>query len=144
MTNESDALATVFRLLDATNGHDVESIVACFSPGYRNETPAHPLRSFTGDDQVRRNWAAILAGIPDHRSEITATAVDGGTVWTEWRMSGTHLDGSPHEMAGVVIFTLDDDRRIAAARFYLEMVERSTGDADALLAREFAGTEAER
>lgn len=139
--DESDGRATLRRLLDATNRHDVEGIVACFSPDYRNEMPVHPLRGFTGNEQVRRNWTTILAGIPDHRAEITALALDGDTAWTEWRMGGTRRDGVPHEMAGVVIFTLGDGL-ITAARFYLETVETSTGDADALLAREFTAAEA--
>jgi ketosteroid isomerase-like protein len=130
--NEPDALATVTRLLDATNRHDLEGIVACFAPGYTNETPAHPPRSFTGRDQVRRNWSVILSSVPDQVAAIPAAAVDGDTVWTEWRMSGTRLDGAQHEMAGVVIFTVRDDL-IEAARFYLEPVERATGDADAAI-----------
>ena len=144
MSHTSETPAIVRRLLDANNRHDIEGMVACFSPDYRNETPAHPLRSFTGNDQVRRNWTAILGGIPDHHSEITALAVDGDTVWTEWRMGGTRRDGVPQPMAGVVIFTLGDDGLIAAARFYLEPVETSSGGVDELLAREFASAEPRR
>jgi ketosteroid isomerase-like protein len=132
---EPHALATVTRLLDATNTHDLEGIVACFSPGYRNETPAHPAQSFRGRDQVRRNWTTILGGVPDLRCTIAAHAVDGDDhVWTEWRMTGTRLDGSTHEMAGVVVFTLGGDL-ITASRFYLEPVERQGGTADEIVER---------
>ena len=48
------------RLIQATNAHDIDAIVACFAPAYRNDTPAHPARSFTGRDQVRRTWEQIL------------------------------------------------------------------------------------
>ena len=136
--NEPDALATVTRLLDAANEHDLDRIVACFAPGYRNETPAHPRRGFEGSDQVRRNWSAILSSVPDQAAEIRAVTVDGDQVWTEWRMSGTRRDGAPHEMAGVVIFTVRSGL-IHAARFYLEPVERETGDADEVLDRMFPG-----
>jgi ketosteroid isomerase-like protein len=142
MTNEPELPAVVRRLLDATNRRDVDGITACFSPDYRNETPAHPARGFVGDDQVRRNWTTILGGIPDHSADVTAFAVDGDTVWTEWRMGGTRRDGARHDMAGVVIFTVGGDDRIAAARFYLEPVEHDSGDADALLSHLFV--EAER
>jgi ketosteroid isomerase-like protein len=138
MTNGPDAPATVSRLLDATNRHDVEGIVACFSPGYRNETPVHPLRGFLGAEQVRRNWTAILGGVPDLVAEISASVVDGDTVWTEWRMTGTRRDGAAHEMAGIVIFTVDVDGLITAARFYLEPVERDSGGIDATVTRQFA------
>jgi ketosteroid isomerase-like protein len=132
--NEPDALATVTRLLDATNEHDLDGIVRCFDPGYRNETPAHPDRSFTGSEQVRRNWSTILAGVPDLQSSLPAACVDGDEVWTEWRMSGTRRDGSTHEMAGVVVFTVHAGL-IQAARFYLEPVERESGTADDSVAR---------
>jgi ketosteroid isomerase-like protein len=132
--NEPHALATVTRLLDATNEHDLEGIVACFSPDYRNESPAHPAQSFTGSDQVRRNWTVILDGIPDLRCTIPALTVDGDQVWTEWRMTGTRRDGSTHEMAGVVVFTLPADL-ITASRFYLEPVEQQGGTADETVER---------
>ena len=132
--NRPDALATVTRLLDATNQHDPDGIAACFSPGYRNETPAHPARGFTGREQVRRNWTTILGGVPDLHAQIPALAVDGHVVWTEWRMSGTRRDGSSHEMAGVVVFTVRDDL-IEAARFYLEPVERDSGTVDDTVTR---------
>ena len=44
-------MATIDRLVRATNDHDLERLVDCFEPGYRNETPAHPARGFTGRDQ---------------------------------------------------------------------------------------------
>jgi ketosteroid isomerase-like protein len=134
MMNDSNALATVTRLLDATNDHDLDGIVRCFDPGYRNGTPAHPQRNFTGREQVRRNWSTILGGVPDLRVTIPALAVDGDEVWTEWRMSGTRRDGTTHEMAGVVVFTIPTDL-ITAARFYLEPVGRETGTADDAVAR---------
>src|SRR3954470_14743344 len=90
----------VERLVAATNAHDVDGIVGCFAEDYVNETPTHPARGFVGRDQVRRNWTAILSGVPDHRAELLRTCVDGDTVWSEWRMSGTRRDGSILEMAG--------------------------------------------
>jgi hypothetical protein len=132
---QTTAPAILERLLDVTNRHDVEGIRSCFSPGYRNETPAHPERGFVGNEQVRRNWTAILGGVPDLRAEVPAWVLDGDTLWTEWRMAGTRRDGGRHEMAGVVVFVLGDDGLIAAARFYLEPVERSSGDVDAAISR---------
>jgi ketosteroid isomerase-like protein len=69
---------------------------------------------------------------------VIAAAVHGDQVWTEWEMRGTRRDGAPHAMAGVVIFTVDDDH-IAAARFYLEPVESTSGDVNAAVDRMTAG-----
>ena len=117
------------RLAKASSEHDLDAIVGCFAPDYVNETPAHPLRGFRGREQVRRNWAQILAGVPDLQARVVAVAVDGDTVWSEWQMSGTRRDGAAHEMRGVNIFQVTDGL-IQAARFYLEPVERDSGSVD--------------
>ena len=134
--------ALVDRLLRAVNAHDLEALVACFADDYLNETPAHPQRGFRGNQQVRRNWTQILAGVPDLRASVPRVAVDGDAVWTEWDMSGTRRDGAPHAMRGVVIFQVVGDV-IASARFYLEPVEETSGDADAAVGR-VTGTGASR
>jgi ketosteroid isomerase-like protein len=117
------------RLVQATNGHDLEGLAACFAEHYENETPAHPSRGFRGRAQVRHNWEQIFAFIPDLHAEVARTAVDGSVVWTEWEMGGTRRDGTPHHMAGVVIFDVvgGEARR---ARFYLEPVEEASGTVD--------------
>ncbi len=119
----------VDRLLAATNAHDLEALVNCFAADYKNETPVHPARNFTGRDQVRRNWEQIFGFVPDLHAEITRSAVGGDTAWTEWEMTGTRRDGTPHRMRGTVIFTVRDG--IAqAARFYLEPVDEGVATAD--------------
>jgi ketosteroid isomerase-like protein len=117
------------RLQKATNDHDLEALVACFAEDYENETPAHPSRAFRGRGQVRRNWEQIFAFVPDLRTEVTRSTVDGDVVWTEWQMTGTRQDGSAHCMRGVVIFGVRND--VAQwARFYLEPVDVSGGTVD--------------
>ena len=133
--SETGPLAVAQRLLVATNTHDLEGIVACFALDYRNETPAHPSRSFVGREQVRRNWTQILAAIPDISTEITASAVDGDTVWTEWEHRGTRRDGTAHLMRGVIVFSVADGL-IASARFFLEPVERAGDDVEAAVRRQ--------
>jgi ketosteroid isomerase-like protein len=132
------ATAMVERLAAATNAHDVQGIVDCFTEDYVNETPAHPARGFTGRDQVRRNWTAILTGVPDLLAEVVCFCADGDIAWTEWRMSGTRRDGAAHEMAGVIVFGVRDDRA-AWARFYLEPVDHSGGDVNAAVATAVEG-----
>ena len=117
----------VERLLQATNDHDLEALVDCFASDYRNETPAHPERGFTGRSQVRRNWEQIFANVPDITAAVPRSAVVGDTIWSEWEMRGTRRDGAEHLMRGVVIFGVEDGRA-SWARFYLEPVETGGGD----------------
>jgi ketosteroid isomerase-like protein len=127
--------AMVDRLLRATNDHDLEAVVACFTSDYRNETPAHPERGFNGTDQVRKNWMQIFGAIPDLTAEVLRCTVDGDTVWTEWEHRGSRPDGTAHVMRGVVIFGVADGRA-AWARFYLEPVEEAAGNVDEAVRRQ--------
>jgi ketosteroid isomerase-like protein len=116
----------VDRLLHATNGHDVDGVVACFAEDYENETPIHPARSFRGREQVRSNWEQIFAFVPDLHAEVRASAIDQETAWTEWEMTGTRRDGTTHHMRGVVVFRVRDG--VAhRARFFLEPVDEGAG-----------------
>lgn len=117
------------RLVHATNTHDLDGVVACFAPDYVNVTPAHPARGFVGADQVRRNWAQIFAGVPDIRVEVVSAAFDGRAAWTQLDMRGTRSDGTPHQMAGVVIFEVADGLA-RTATFFLEPVDDSPGSVD--------------
>lgn len=128
---------TIERLLRATNDHDLDALVACFSEDYVNETPVHPARGFQGSAQVRRNWEQIFAFVPDLRAEVTRLAVDGDSAWTEWTMRGTRRDGSLHEMAGIIVFGVAGDL-IRWARFYLEPVDRSKATVDAAVRTQVA------
>jgi ketosteroid isomerase-like protein len=128
--SEEEPSAIIDRLVQSVNDGDLEALVACFDADYVNETPAHPERSFRGNEQVRRNWTQILGHVPDLRADVLQTAVTGDRVWTEWEMDGTRNDGERFQMAGVVIFGIVGGT-IKSARFYLEPVEKTTGDADA-------------
>lgn len=132
----------VRRMFSAARQHNLDAMVAEFADDYVNTTPNHPGRSFTGSAQVRSNWSALFAGIPDLALDVvdSATGPDG-KVWVEWGSHGTRRDGTAVEQAGIGIFTLRG-HRIAAVRFYLEPVERDTGDVNAAV-RAVAGAGAE-
>ena len=121
--------AMIDRLVAATNSHDLSAVVDCFAVDYRNETPAHPARDFRGRDQVRRNWEQIFGAVPDVSARVLRRSVDGDTIWSEWEMTGTKRDGTPHLMRGVILFIVVDGRA-ASARFYLEPVESGGGTVD--------------
>ena len=124
-----DPRSWVDRLVRATNDHDLDALVECFAEDYVNEVPAHPSRGFRGRTQVRRNWEQIFGFVPDVRVEVTASAVAGSVVWTEWTMQGTRRDGTAHRMAGVIGFDVVDGAA-RTARFFLEPVEETSGTVD--------------
>jgi ketosteroid isomerase-like protein len=122
--------ALLERLVDALNAHDLDRLVGCFADDFVNETPVHPQRGFRGSQQVRTNWRQILAGVPDLRARVPRSAVDGDTLWTEWDMSGTRVDGAAFAMRGVAIFQVTVSA-FGSVRFYLEPVEQTSDDVDA-------------
>ncbi len=136
MSND-EAVRLVERLRDATNRHDADGVAECFALDYRSETPAHPARSFTGRDQVRRNQEKIFTFVPDLTAELLRSVVDGATIWTEWEHRGTRRDGSPHHMRGTIILGMRDGLA-CWGRFYLEPVEASGDGIDAAIHRDVA------
>jgi ketosteroid isomerase-like protein len=136
-------MSAVDRLVRATNAHDIEGIVACFTEDYALESPIHPARSFRGKEQVRRNWTQILGAVPDIEARVLRAAADDGSVWTEWEMSGTRRDGGKHLMRGVFIFSVADGL-LSTGRMFLEPVDDSPLDMDAAVRAQVAGPRAER
>jgi limonene-1,2-epoxide hydrolase len=114
------------RLRDAQNRHDLDAFVASFDPEYRSEQPVHPDRTFVGREQVRKNWAAVFAAVPDFQAELLRSACEADTGWTEWHWLGTRTDETRLDMRGVTIFGVRDDR-IVWGRLYLEDVEGGQG-----------------
>jgi len=131
---EGDSGFIVDSLNAAMNAHDLEAFLDCFQEDYESEQPAHPDRAFRGREQVRSNWSEIFEGVPDFRSEVVSAGADGDTVWSEWRWSGTQSDGTPLDMAGVIVCGVREGR-IAWARLYIEPVERAGAGIDAAVRR---------
>jgi ketosteroid isomerase-like protein len=125
------------RLVEATNAHDLDALVACFALDYENTAPTHPARGFVGREQVRTNWTQIFDSVPDLKAEVVAATFDGATAWTQWDMAGTRRDGSPMHMAGVIVFDVRDGEA-RAARFFLEPVDDIAGTVDGAIRREVA------
>jgi ketosteroid isomerase-like protein len=134
MAGTSPALLT--RLDRAMNSHDLAALTACFAPGYVNETPVHPTQSFSGREQVRRNWARILGSVPDLVAVLVRWAVGpDGDLWAEWDWRGTRTDGQAVHLRGVTVLgpVADGPEQEVAgwARFYMEPVEETGDDVDA-------------
>jgi ketosteroid isomerase-like protein len=124
----------VERLNAAMNAHDIEAFVDCFDEDYRSEQPAHPDRAFSGRDPVRQNWSAIFDGVPDFKSELLAAGATAETEWSEWHWTGTQSDGTPLDMAGVIVAGVHDGR-LQWARLYVEPVEQGGAGIDAAVRR---------
>ena len=134
-----DARALIERLTAAQNAHDLEAMLACFHADYRSEQPLFPARTFTGVDQVRANWGALLDAIPDFHAETLRSAAEGDTVFSEVHWTGTKADGTPLDERGVLIMGVRDDL-VAWGRLYVDEVARESPDIDAVV-RRMAGTE---
>jgi ketosteroid isomerase-like protein len=132
-TWEVDMGATTDRLLAAMNAHDLDAFVACFAADYDSQQPPHPSRAFRGNEQVRKNWEGVFAGVPDFTAELlVATVADGDIEIGEWRWHGTYADGSPFEMRGATVMGIRDDQ-IAWGRLYMEPVEQGGVDIDEMV-----------
>ncbi len=114
------------RLTAAMNRRDLAAFVECFDPDYESEQPAHPDRYFRGRAQVEQNWATMFAGLPDFRAEVVRTAVQGDTLWVEWRWTGTRADGTRMEACGACVFGVRAGR-LARGRLYMEEVATGAG-----------------
>ena len=121
------------RLHSAMNSHDLDAFVACFAPEYESDQPAHPRRAFRGSDQVRENWTNVFAGVPDFKADLLSSATtDDGVEIGEWRWRGTHVDGSPFAMQGVIVAGVQSSR-IMWGRLYMETIELGGGDIDEMV-----------
>ncbi len=125
----SDPTSVVERLHQAMNRHDLDAFVACFDPNYRSEQPAHPNRAFGGYEQVRANWGAFFATVPDFHGEVRRVAAAEDAIWSEWAWSGHRQDGTTLDMRGVIIMGIEEDR-IVWARLYMEETEVVGADID--------------
>lgn len=126
--DEGEQTEAVSELLArAMNAHDLDAHLSCFSEGYRSEQPTHPARTFTGREQVRKNWSGLYESIPDFRAELLRLAIADDTEWAEWHWQGTKEDGSPLDERGVTILGIRD-KQIAWGRLYLEEIEQEGAD----------------
>jgi hypothetical protein len=82
------------RMSDAINAHDVDAFLSCFANDYKGELPLHPESAFTGLAQVRENWTALFAQVPDLRATLVASTIHSELAWAEWHWQGTRTSGS--------------------------------------------------
>jgi ketosteroid isomerase-like protein len=97
---------------DAWNGHDVDRLMSLFADDCVFDASGGPEfhgRRFVGRDQVTGAFAAVLDAMPDanwgdgHHHVISE---DYGV--SEWRLTGTLLDGSRVDVLGCDFITVRD------------------------------------
>jgi ketosteroid isomerase-like protein len=133
MNTQQSHLSVVERLQAAMNRHDLEAFLDCFDANYHSDQPVHPQRTFSGSEQVRKNWSQVFSGIPDFQADLLRFTVEGETEWSEWHWQGTQDSGTRLNMRGVMILGIQDGR-IRWGRLYMEQVEEESGDINANVA----------
>ena len=126
MATDGEKLATLQRVLDAFNAHDLDAILVHFVDDCVFESPRGPDpwgRRFVGKDDVRAGLRARFTGIPDvqYRGEGDFVAGDRGV--SEWTLTGTTVEGERLELRGCDLWTFRDDR-ITRKNSFWKIVER--------------------
>jgi hypothetical protein len=112
----------VERLIDAINAHDLDALTATFADDFTCTWPAHPARSFSSPQQVRRNWEAVFTQFPEIRVSVTGSAGSADEFWGEFH----YARPGAADLRGVIIIKVRADE-IVQSRFYMEEVEESAG-----------------
>ena len=120
---ESPAKSILERLEQAFRDRDLEALVGCFREDAVIEHPAHPAQGVYGRDQIWRNWAPVMASVAEFKATVVRSGAVDDIVWAEWYWQGTQADGSPGDMAGVIIHGIDGDE-IAWTRSYMEPIDQ--------------------
>jgi ketosteroid isomerase-like protein len=107
----------------ALDAHDLDAFLEFFREDYIGERPRHPGAKISSREDVRANWAEVIADVPDLRVEVPAAVEDGDRIWSEWRAYGTARSGAMLELRGVIIFGVEEDQ-VAWSRMYIEPVEQ--------------------
>jgi|SwirhisoilCB3_FD_contig_111_248197_length_990_multi_8_in_0_out_0_2 predicted ester cyclase len=97
---------TVSRFVEAINRRDLDTAMACYTPGARHFTR---LASYTVAG-ARVRFDMLITVFPDLQLKVLGSRVTGGRVETELEMSGTHtVDflGKPATNQHVVWRTVD-------------------------------------
>lgn len=118
---QSSPQAVFERMVQASNRHDLDAMVACFTADFRSEQPFHPERNFVGQAGVRENWSFFFSTIPDFQVDIVSEAIEGDAVWAELHYHGTQVDGKRYVTRGVTISGIQGEQ-IAWSKLYIETV----------------------
>ena len=106
---------------DAWNGHDLDRLMGLFADDCVFEASAGPEsygRRFEGGAQVRAAFAGVLDSMPDANwgdGRHFVIADDYGV--SEWRLTGTLVDGTRVDVLGCDFLTVRDDKVVRKNSF---------------------------
>ncbi|MBD3887521.1 nuclear transport factor 2 family protein [Phormidium tenue FACHB-886] len=120
-TSIQNTFSVLLKMEAAINAHDIDTFVNGFSPDFVGEQPVHPERNFTGAEQVRKNWTALFAQVPDIQAKLITHTISDELGWSEWHWQGNHTNGTELDMRGVVVVGLRENA-IAWARLCMEQL----------------------
>jgi ketosteroid isomerase-like protein len=106
----------------AQNRRDIEAVVALVDEEHEASSLVHPSEAFRGREQVRKNRTALFDRVPDLRSELVRTAVEGRR-GLEGMALDRHTCGRAAPGHEGVLITGIRDGRIVSGRLYVEQVE---------------------
>lgn len=113
MVTTNDRLRVLEAILDGFNRHDLDAILAHFTPDavFLSPRGREPWGArFEGVEAIRRGFAARFEGIPDVTYESHGDFVAGERGVSEWTLRGTTTAGTRIEVRGCDLWTFDGDR----------------------------------
>lgn len=119
-TSIQNTFSVLLKMEAAINAHDIDT-VNCFAPDFVGEQSVHPEQNFTGAEQVRKNWTALFAQVPDLQAKLITHTIADELGWSEWHWQGNHTNGTELDMRGVVVVGLRENA-IAWARLCMEQL----------------------
>jgi taurine dehydrogenase small subunit len=119
---DSDALkGLLIEHTDAWNSHDIDRLMSLFADDCVFEAAGGPEshgRRFVGRAQVRTAFADVFDSMPDANwDDGRHFVISDGYGVSEWRLTGTLLDGSRIDVFGCDFLTVRDDKIVRKSSF---------------------------
>jgi hypothetical protein len=106
------------RMHTTLNTRDLTNLLHLLQVDYEQIYPTQPERDTTGLEPARESWERLFERYSDFRADLLRQAIEGNTIWSEWRFSGGERQENPLNMGGVIIFGVEEGL-IAWSRFYI-------------------------
>jgi limonene-1,2-epoxide hydrolase len=106
------------RFHTALNARDLTNLLHLLQVDFERFYPAQPDEDSIGMEAVREKWEVFFNTYPDFRADILRQAIEGSTIWSEWKWKGESSDGRKIDQVGVIIFGVEEGL-LAWSRSYM-------------------------
>jgi hypothetical protein len=113
--------SVLLKMEAAINAHNIDAFVNCFIHDFVGAHPVHAERNLISAEQVRKNWTALFAQVPNIQAKLITHTIADELGWSEWHWQGNHTNGTELDMRGVVVVELRENT-IAWVRLYMEQL----------------------